>query len=263
MRTISRASGSSTRLRSPLDEPRVRPGDYGGHDGLSGADAPRDQPWDSPAQSGPRYWKATAGTRLSCAVLVGTVDGFAAVDLDSGAFVRVVHPAVNLRFKPLDVVEVTLSGPPDPPDQVRPEAVELLEDPLPAGQIRARRLSRLYDALLHPDQGHLLGFPGLSVPFWALKGDQPSMAVVIPEVGPQIRLTPGGFSCRFAWQGVVHELPLSDPALLSRLEEMGCPAWAGKDLTRLIGYACGHLLVMVSGPRGGYCDKEVAALLPS
>ncbi len=195
-------------------------------------------------------------------VLAATSDGCVGIDLDSGAFVRALYPPTYVPPHTLDVVTAELAGPPDPPDDARPEAVELVAAPAKLGRLRPRRATRYLEALVHPTSGPLLGFSGSSVPFWTLTGDRPSLAIVVPEVGPQLRWTDSGYQCRFAWQGLVHELPLGDPRLIDGMQRQRRSSCAGRELRGLTGFKPSRLLVLLTPPVEGYCHKQVAALLP-
>ena len=118
-------------------------------------------------------------------------------------------------------------------------------------------------ALRHPPHRPLLGFQGVSAPYWTLSGDQPSLALVEPTEGPHVIGTGFGYWCRFGWDGVVHQLPLADAALTARLAELHRRRCSPRELTRVLGYVPGRLLLVVAGPYDGHCTKQVAALLPA
>ncbi len=218
-----------------------------------------DRPEDS---VGHRCRVSAAGAELAMVVLVNSIDGCVGIDLDSGAFVRAIHPPLVPGLKVLDVVTATLAGTLDPPDESRPEAVDLVSAPRRVGRLTRRRAAHYFDALNHPTQGPLLGFSGPSAPYWTLTGDKPSLTLITPEVGPQIRRTEAGFQCRFAWQSVVHELPMGDMRLCSAMRRHERASSAGRDLAQMIGFRPQRLLIMLASPSDGYCHKQVAALLP-
>ena len=113
-----------------------------------------------------RYRVAVTGAELRMLVLAPQPDGCVGVDLDSGAFVRAIYPAAG--DEPLEAFDVTtapIGEPVDPPDTVRPEAVTLAAAPQRIGSLPPRRAERYLQALRHPPQGPLLGFPGVSVPY--------------------------------------------------------------------------------------------------
>jgi hypothetical protein len=203
-----------------------------------------------------------AGAELRMLVLAAQPDGCVGVDLESGAFVRAVYPAGDEPLEAFDVTTAPIGAPVDPPDTVRPEAVILADRPERTGRLTPRRAERYLQALRHPPQGPLLGFQGVSVPYWTLVGDRPSLALVEPSDGPLILATVEGYECRFGWQGTVHQFPLGDRALATELVRLRRRRSSPRELTRLLGYRPGRLLVVVSGPSGGHCTKQVAALLP-
>src|SRR5947209_496996 len=158
-----------------------------------------------------RYRVAVAGAELRMLVLARQPDGCVGVDLDSGAFVRAIYH--DLGDEPLEAFDVTtapIGQPLDPPDTVRPEAVALAAAPERVGSLRPRRAERYLQALRHPPQGPLLGFQGVSVPYWTFSGDRPSLALVEPSDGPLVLAAGTGYECRFGWQGSVHQFPLGD-----------------------------------------------------
>ncbi len=129
-----------------------------------------------------------AGTEMRLLVLGDDPDGFIGIDLASGSFVRALHPpSPSVRLAALDVVSGRIGPPVDPPDCARPEAVVLESMPRRVGRVHPRRADRFLAPLTHPPQPPLLGFSGPSVPYWTLSGDRPSLTVVTPELGPQLR----------------------------------------------------------------------------
>ncbi|HET7720417.1 MAG TPA: hypothetical protein VFK43_10655, partial [Acidimicrobiales bacterium] len=73
---------------------------------------------------------------------------------------------------------------------------------------------------------------------------------------------PGGYECRFSWQGSVHQFPLGDARLAEQLYRLRRRRSSPRELTRIMGFRPGRLLVVVAGPVDGHCTKQVAALLP-
>jgi hypothetical protein len=210
-----------------------------------------------------RYRVAIAGAQLRMLVLATQPDGCVGIDLDSGAFVRAIYPTNS--GEPLEAFDITtapIGEPLDPPDTVRPEAVALAGPPERVGSLSLRRAERYLQALRHPAQGPLLGFAGVTVPYWTVVGDRPSLALVEPSEGPLVLAGPGGYECRFGWQGTVHQLPLGDRRLAAELFRLRRRRSSPRELTRVLGYRPGRMLVVVAGPTDGHCTKQVAALLP-
>ena len=210
-----------------------------------------------------RFRVAVAGAELRMLVLAPQPDGCVGIDLESGAFVRAIYPPHEGEpLEPFDVTTAPLGPPLDPPDTVRPEAVPLARAPERIGSIRPRRAERYLQALRHPPHGPLLGFAGVTVPYWTLSGDRPSLALVDPSEGPLILAGPSGYECRFGWQGMVHQLPLGDRRLGAELHRLRRRRSSPRELTRILGFRPGRLLLVVAGPKDGHCTKQVAALLP-
>ncbi len=210
-----------------------------------------------------RFRVAVAGAELRMLVLAPQPDGCVGIDLESGAFVRAIYPPHEAEeLEAFDVTTAPIGAPLDPPDTVRPEAVPLARAPERIGNMRPRRAERYLQALRHPPHGPLLGFAGVSVPYWTLSGDRPSLALVDPSDGPLVLAGPGGYECRFGWQGSVHQLPLGDRRLGAELYRLRRRRSSPRELTRILGFRPGRLLLVVCGPNDGHCTKQVAALLP-
>ena len=204
-----------------------------------------------------------AGAEMRLLVLGEEPGGLIGIDLDSGAFVRALHPpSTSARLAPLDVVAGRIGPPVDPPDCARPEAVVLDSAPRRVGRVHARRADRFLAPLTHPPQPPLLGFSGPSIPYWTLSGDRPSLTIVTPELGPQLRWTSSGFECRFSWMGALHQYPLGDRLLAAALTRADLARCSGRELARILRYTPRRLLVVLTPPIDGYCFKKVAALLP-
>jgi hypothetical protein len=211
-----------------------------------------------------RYRVAIAGAELRMLVLAPQRDGCVGIDLDSGAFVRAIYdPHDGEPLEAFDVTSAPIGAPLDPPDTVRPEAVALDAPPERIGSLRGRRAERYLQALRHPPHGPLLGFPGVTVPYWTLSGDRPSLGLVEPSDGPLVLAGPGGYECRFGWQGSIHQFPLGDTRLATELYRLRRRRSSPRELTRILGYRPDRLLLVVAGPTDGHCTKQVAALLPA
>jgi len=210
-----------------------------------------------------RYRVAVAGAELRMLVLASQPDGWVGVDLDSGAFVRAIFPGAPAEpFVAFDIASAPIGEPLDPPDTVRPEAVTLTAAPQRIGTLTPRRAERYLHPLRHPTHSPLLGFHGVSAPYWTLVGDRPSLALLEPSDGPLLVATPAGYDCQFGWQGAVHQLPLGDRRLAAELDDSRRRRSSPRELTRLLGFSPGRLLIVVGGPTDGHCTKQVAALLP-
>lgn len=192
------------------------------------------------------------------------------IDVDSGAFVRAYYPDDTFEdatARPFDLVMAPIGEPLDPPDQARPEAVTLQAVPRRDGHLGRRRAARYLQPLVHVPQAPLLGFSGACTPYWTLVGDRPSIALVAPEQGPELRRTtegdePPAWECRFNWAGIPHHLPVRNAGLVDTLANAGRRRTGGRDLARILGFAPERVLIALGSPVDGYCCKEVAALLP-
>ncbi len=188
------------------------------------------------------------GTTLQLLVLTPTADGCIGIDVDSGALVRASYDrpvedpdAADLRC--FDLVIAPIAEPEeDDLEPTLPEAVILGDPPRRVGRLSRRKAEKLLRPLVHPRRDHLLGIPGPTVPFWELRGNHPTVAVVEPERPPAVirRPTGTGLRCRFQWRGVGQELPL-----------LAAPRGPAR-----------RLLVALTPPVEGRCYKVVAGLLP-
>lgn len=146
----------------------------------------------------------SAGAQLLVLVLSCTVEDTIGIDLASSAMVRLRVPWRESTVPDLaafDVVEVTLSSDPERDDTAQPEAVTLDHLPRLVGTLRGGTVRRRLRKLQAPPDGPLLGFRGPSAPYWELRGNRPSVALIVPERGPQLlrRRDDGTTWVRFGW----------------------------------------------------------------
>jgi hypothetical protein len=207
------------------------------------------------------------GARLRLLVLASTADDTTAVDLASGALVRLRvpwpadHPPDLAAF---DVVEATLAEDPERDDLAQPEAATAATLPRQVGTLRGRRVRRLLHRLAAPPDGPLLGFPGPAAPYWEFRGARPSAALLAPTRGPQLIRRPldGSTWIRFGWERDDVWLPVEDERACRALDAARRERLAGKPLAAALGFAPHYLLATLSGPREGHCYKVCTAVLP-
>jgi hypothetical protein len=202
-----------------------------------------------------------------CLVLAYGPEDIAAVELRSGAFVRLrVDGGMEEQdgLLAFDVVDATWAEDPQRDDLAQPEAVSLSGPPVLVGSLRGRRARRLLKSLVAPPAQHLLGFAGSAAPYWEFHGMRPSVALVAPSRGPLLFRRRGDDSvwARFGWPGSDHWLPVEDRRALACLWASGRDRLSGRGLTGALGFRPSYLLITVSRPRQGHCYKTVAALLP-
>lgn len=217
---------------------------------------------DGNVKPGPVRRTAVAGDEIELVVLALASGELIGIDTVSGSFVRAADPG-GPPLATFDVVRAELRAAEAFLSPHAPEAVELAPSPIEAvAQLPARRAERYLRPLVDPPGEQLLGFAGSATPFWALKGERPSLALVRPTEGPAIRAADGMWRCRFGWRGRDHDLPLFDSRLLAILAaepERG----AGPDgLTRSLGFAPELVVVALSAPFEGRCYKVAAGFLP-
>ena len=198
----------------------------------------------------------TAGDTLELLVLALSGNELLGVDLSSDPG----GPAL----RPYDVVSLSVAG--GEPSVWSPHAPELVETTSasaePVERVPPKRAERWVRALVDPPGADLLGFRGPAVPFWTLRGERPSMALVRPTAGVAVRPSAAGWRCGFEWRGVAYDLPLFDARLLALLDERGAWRATGAALAHLLGYRPERVLVALSAPFRGHCYKVAAGLLP-
>lgn len=207
------------------------------------------------------------GSELRLLVLACTVEDTTAVDLSSGAMVRlrVDWPeGHDPDLTPFDVVESRLADDPERDDLAQPEALRSAGLPRHVGTLRGRRVRRLLERLSAPPDGPLLGFPGPSARYWEFRGNRPSTALVQPTRGPQLirRHADGSTWFRFGWDRDDVWLPVEDPRAIRALDAARRDRLSGKDLATALGFRPQYLLATLTRPRAGYCYKVVTSVLP-
>jgi len=194
-------------------------------------------------------------------VVAASSRGCAGVDLASGALLRgVFAQPCSETFEIYDVINVDVLD----DDQVAFTAdTVLLSAPERIDHLRGRKVVKLLRPLVHPKNEHLLGVAASSVPYWTVRADRPSLALVNPTAGPVVERTSGQrLECRFRWRRLDYTLPLDDPGVEEALSHPSVRRVGGTTLNRALGWKPRWLLVGLTPPRAGQCHKVVAALLP-
>lgn len=199
--------------------------------------------------------------RVRLLILASDALGGAAVDLDSGALLRIhwTEPGGE-AFGPYAVVEADRGW--DDESAFAADSI-VAGGAVAVGRLRGRKAARLLRPLVQPPGQPLLGAAGPTVAYWTLRSGQPSLAVVTPEGGPVVERDQSlRLRCRFRWRRLDHDLPLDDPALEEQLSHPTATRMAGGTLARALGWKPDRLLVALTPPRHGQCHKVVASLLP-
>jgi hypothetical protein len=207
------------------------------------------------------------GAELSLLVLACTEEDTTAVDLASGALIRlrvpwpVGHPP---DLAALDIVEATLADDPETDDLAQPEAATAAGLPRHVGTMRARKARRLLQALTASPDGPLLGFPGASAPYWEFRGQRPSAALIVPARGPQFirRAKEDSTWVRFGWDRDDVWLPVESADATRALDATRRDRLSGKALATALGFRPHYLLVCLTQPRDSHCYKVCTAVLP-
>jgi hypothetical protein len=208
-----------------------------------------------------------AGARLLVLVLSCTVEDTIGVDLASTTMVRLRvpwHDGALPDLAAFDVVEATLAEDPERDDTAQPEAVTLDELPRLVGSLRGGVVRRRLKRLQAPQDGPLFGFRGPSAPYWELRGDRPSVALIVPQRGPQLlrRRDDGTTWVRFGWERDDVWLALEDRHAIRALDAARRDRMSGKELAVALGFKPRYLLTALSRPVDGHCYKLCVGILP-
>lgn len=183
-----------------------------------------------------------------------------AVDLASGALVRLYHSELVQPLAPYDVAIGSVIA--SEVEREHPESVDVGEGFRKVGSLNGRRAERILRSLEHPKSTAILGVRGPTVPVWELDGTRSSVGLVVPDDGPEIVRTDSGYRCRFFWAGHLHDLPLEDRSVLERLHQTSAPSLWGKQLRGFLGFRPELFVVALGRPKNGHCYKIIAGLLP-
>jgi len=202
-----------------------------------------------------------------CMVLSCSTDDTTAVDLSSGAVVRLRvdwGTEDEPGYAPFDLVDARLAADPQRDDLAQPEAVNVTGIPERVGTLGGRRARKLLKRLVAPPEQHLLGFAGAAAPYWEFHGMRPSVALVVPTRGPLLfrRRSDDSVWARFGWPRSDNWLPVEDRRAVASLWAARRDRLMGKDLASALGFRPHFVVVALSRPRSGHCYKTVSALLP-
>jgi hypothetical protein len=213
------------------------------------------------------HLQVSGGEHLTMVVLAATHDDTIVVDLDSGALVRLRVPwpgSYEPDLEAFDIVEVDVAHDPERNDPAHPEAITVSDLPRKVGTFRGRPVRPLLAELAVPHDGSLFGFRGTSAPYWELRGDYPSVALITPNRGPQLlrRRDDDSTWVRFGWGSEDVWMPMDGSIGRRVLDAARRERLAGKELATALGFRPWYLLTGLSKPRDGHCYKVVSALLP-
>ncbi|MGH8922050.1 MAG: hypothetical protein ACRD0H_27540, partial [Actinomycetes bacterium] len=209
----------------------------------------------------------SGGAELSLLVLACTGEDTTAIDLASGALIRLRVPwpvGHEPDLTAFDLVEVRLAADPETDDLAQPETATAAELPRHVGTIRARRARRSLRAIAAPPDGPLLGFPGATAPYWEFRGQRPSAALIVPTRGPQFirRAAEDSTWVRFGWNRDDVWLPVESSEATRALDAARRDRLSGEALATALGFRPYYLLVSLTQPRDGHCYKVCTAVLP-
>lgn len=211
--------------------------------------------------------RTAPGAELTVLVLVEHGSEWFGVDLETGAFVRVVGttrlpPATGSNYR---VVGISVAAELPFVDPARPELV--VAEPLvrDLGSVRPRRLRRLFALVAATDRpgATVLGTRGPSVAYVDLDGSAASVTMldakkaalelVVDRGIPQLAITFGGVTQRF---------PVLDGRADDALRRVYPRSLSGASLSAEIGFRPGYVLLGLGEVDGGHVRKFVYALMP-
>lgn len=203
------------------------------------------------------------GDLLTVAVLGGGAEGLACLDTSSGALVRAyLAPGAALPERwapsPFDLLAGRIAA--DVwDDPMLPDAVVLDWLAPTGGRLHGRRVRRRLDRLA-PPAALVPWASGGVVPYWQMRGDRPSLALV-PVSAVAVADTERGVMCRFTSPAGQACLAAADAALAG-VARSGAGWLAGSGLRRALGFSPRWLAVGWDRPRDGRCRTVVVAAVP-
>ncbi len=203
---------------------------------------------------------AEVGATLELFVLTPGRRCSVAVDLASGALVRLYHNELTTPLAPYDIAVGSVVA--SDVEREHPESVDIGHGFRKVGSLNGRRADRILRALEHPKSTSIFGVRGPTVPVWELDGTRPSVGLVVPDDGPEIVRTESGYRCRFNWAGHLNDLPFEDRNVIEQLHWYPHASLYGKELRRVLGFRPELFVVALGRPKNGHCYKIVAGLLP-
>ena len=189
-------------------------------------------------------------TRTELLILASGGGALVGVDLATGGLIRTPLPA-DCWPLPFDVVATTLAPPTDG-DPTQPDALDLVEPLEVVGRLRAKKAERFVRPLLHPDGVPILGLVSTAAPYWTIRGDHPSVAVLDPNAPVEIIRHGKRLHCFFTWMGNVNDLPIVDRRVAISMAQRGQTSLRIRR----------RFVVALTPPIQGNCYKVVAGLLP-
>jgi hypothetical protein len=188
------------------------------------------------------------------------------IDLASGAFVRVVGMDAHLAARPgaYRVAEITIGRNDDPFDPTRPELVVASGATRLLGEVKGRRVRRLFAELEARNQlgATVVSSRGPSIAYVDLDGTTPSVAMIRAKTA-QLEVTTAGEATMLGvtFGGVRQRLPVIDQRVLAVAARAAHRPLTGTNLVRELGYEPSHVLVGLDDVRDGHVRKVVFSLL--
>lgn len=208
----------------------------------------------------------TPGSTMVAVVLGCTNEMTTVLDVASEAIVRwrIPWPAgTDADLAIFDVVEGQLASDIQRTDLALPEAISLATLPRRLGTYGGRKVRDWLEAVRTPADGPLFGFRGPSAPYWEFRGEKPSVALIVPDRGPQLmrRHDDGSTWVRFGWLGDDIWLLCEDAHAIRTIEATRRASLSGKELATALGFRPTYLLVTLSPPIDGHCYKSCTGIL--
>ena len=202
------------------------------------------------------------GDVLEVLVLAVARRSCVAVDLASGAFVRINEPSSpEIALEPFDVARGRAKVAFSELENEQPEYVAVDAPLKRIGALKPRAAEKYLKPLLHPSSNPILGLLGPSAPWWELAGHQ-TVALIEPESRPMLTNDARGLRCSFQWSRQKQWLPVADARLLQRLPRTPRHPSGAAHIEDILGFRPERVVVTLTPPRGSQCHKVASGFLP-
>lgn len=209
----------------------------------------------------------TPGGELRCLVLVEHDPEWFGLDLESGAFLRVVGsgPLPAPSGRNYRVVGVTIAGEVSAIDPARPELVVGAPMVAELGEVRPRRVKRLFSLVAAADRpgATVLGTRGPSIAYVDLDGSMASVTMLnTRRAALELLVDRGVAQLAITFGGVTQRFPVLDGRAADIAMRAQPRSLSGAALSAELGFRVGYVVIGLGEVEGGHVRKFVYALIP-
>ena len=211
--------------------------------------------------------RTAAGAELRCLVLVEHHPEWFGIDLETGAFIRVLGtgPLPEPTGRNYRVVALTVAGEVSSVDPAHPELVvaEPVVDNL--GDVHARRLKRLFSLVAADDRpgATVLGSTRSLGRVRRSHGSTASVTMLNARRSRLELLVDRGIALpAITFGGVTQRFPVLDGRAIDIAMRAQPRSLAGQALAAELGFRVGYVVIGLGDVEGGHVRKNVYALLP-